>query len=53
MSYAYNKKRGKRAAKARATETSALRQKYREAFVHMTPLQKSGFLLKRVLDARV
>lgn len=42
MSYAYNVKRGKRAAKASAAATQQDRQKYGEAYIHMTPLKKFG-----------
>lgn len=42
MSYAYNVKRGKRAAKARAVVTEQDRQKYGEAYIHMPPNQKFG-----------
>ena len=40
MSYAYNVKRGKRAAKARAVVTEQDRQKYGEAYIHLTPFKK-------------
>lgn len=42
MSYAYNVKRGKRAAKARADQNQQDREKYGEAYIHMTPLKKFG-----------
>ena len=43
MSYAYNAKRGKRAARARAKENQQDRQKYGEAYIHMTPLKRLKF----------